>query len=284
MVDTPVSPVRPKRTASTASLPTPPRTTSRRKKSLGVSRTTRRKPEKQRQRSQWSDTEDEEEEDELPVKKKRRISEEEKVSTAEESDSTVLPRPPVDRAYASPPPSHRKPAAKSRSVSLAPSLTLKLETVAEEEGFKAPVLDAENNPFIESDDDNPFIGDDDDEENPFLDSIVSKAADPQGQFEEKPTTSWVFRGTRRTFANPLYGVPPDPKSLLPPEHPDYEPDLRCARKILFPATKQKVKRVDEAPKRKRKEKKLPDEWVDSPPPSPGSLNVNPLLMAPGAKW
>lgn len=49
------------------------------------------------------------------------------------------------------------------------------------------------------------------------------------------------RGRRRVLPNPDYAPeldglprPPNPRSLLPPEHPDYEPDLRCPPKVLWP--------------------------------------------------
>ncbi|KAF7295168.1 hypothetical protein MIND_01055600 [Mycena indigotica] len=51
--------------------------------------------------------------------------------------------------------------------------------------------------------------------------------------EEKPTMTYVFRGIRRDFPNPHYGVPPNPNSQLPPEHPDFEPDEAAVPKLLF---------------------------------------------------
>ncbi|KIY48391.1 hypothetical protein FISHEDRAFT_58900 [Fistulina hepatica ATCC 64428] len=58
---------------------------------------------------------------------------------------------------------------------------------------------------------------------------------------ERPTMTYVYRGTKRVYPNPMYNPAtgrarsPDPNSLLPPEHPDFTPDTRCPPKLLFPA-------------------------------------------------
>ncbi|KAJ7067088.1 hypothetical protein C8F01DRAFT_1120242 [Mycena amicta] len=81
--------------------------------------------------------------------------------------------------------------------------------------------------------------------NPFL-AMKSKwhQADTPSAPEEKPTMTFVFRGVRREFPNPYYdeanaGAPPkaNPKSQLPPEHADFEPDERGIRKLLFKVKK-----------------------------------------------
>lgn len=45
------------------------------------------------------------------------------------------------------------------------------------------------------------------------------------------------RGVRRSFPNPYYNPSsssgPNPNSQLPPEHPDFEPEERGVRKLLF---------------------------------------------------
>lgn len=44
------------------------------------------------------------------------------------------------------------------------------------------------------------------------------------------------RGAKRVYANPLYNLPPSAtaRSLLPVEHPDFEPSEGCTPKLLFP--------------------------------------------------
>ena len=44
------------------------------------------------------------------------------------------------------------------------------------------------------------------------------------------------RGHRQELLNPLYGYKPSDQSKLPPEHPDFSPDLALPPKLLFPAT------------------------------------------------
>ncbi|KAJ7929500.1 hypothetical protein B0H13DRAFT_2310658 [Mycena leptocephala] len=76
-------------------------------------------------------------------------------------------------------------------------------------------------------------------DNPFLSSPLDPdqdalAEDPLPKAEEeKPTTTLVFRGVRLICSNPHYNVAESPRSRLPPEHPDFEPDERSVRKLLF---------------------------------------------------
>ncbi|KAJ7790977.1 hypothetical protein B0H14DRAFT_3501084 [Mycena olivaceomarginata] len=51
--------------------------------------------------------------------------------------------------------------------------------------------------------------------------------------EEKQTMAFVFRGVRRSLPNPHYNASINPNCQLPPEHPDFEPDERGVRKLLF---------------------------------------------------
>ena len=44
------------------------------------------------------------------------------------------------------------------------------------------------------------------------------------------------RGHRQELLNPLYGYKPSEQSKLPPEHPDFSPDLALPPKLLFPTT------------------------------------------------
>ncbi|KAK2467213.1 hypothetical protein APHAL10511_000762 [Amanita phalloides] len=87
--------------------------------------------------------------------------------------------------------------------------------------------------------------------NPFLDDGKSKtkATSPctPTSLEERPTVTYVFRGVRGVYPNPLYNhakkraLSPPPESLLPPEHPDYSPDMRCPPRVLFPTRPSKSK-------------------------------------------
>ncbi|KAK7043693.1 hypothetical protein VNI00_008304 [Paramarasmius palmivorus] len=87
--------------------------------------------------------------------------------------------------------------------------------------------------------------------NPFLSSPESPSGVDRSSrviqgstiYDERPTITMVFRGVRKEFPNPHYdhkrGKPksPDPRSQLPPEHPDYTPDLRSRPRALWPSKK-----------------------------------------------
>ncbi|KAJ7814602.1 hypothetical protein B0H14DRAFT_2603999 [Mycena olivaceomarginata] len=78
-------------------------------------------------------------------------------------------------------------------------------------------------------------------DNPFLasplgpqDELVVNESSSDALQEEKPTMR--FRGVRRSFPNPYYNpsrTSPNPNAQLPPEHPDFEPEERGVRKLLF---------------------------------------------------
>ncbi|KAJ7743549.1 hypothetical protein B0H14DRAFT_3897634 [Mycena olivaceomarginata] len=80
-------------------------------------------------------------------------------------------------------------------------------------------------------------------DNPFLasplgpqDELVVNESPSDALQEEKPTMAFVFRGVRRSFPNPYYNpsrTSPNPNAQLPPEHPDFEPEERGVRKLLF---------------------------------------------------
>jgi len=78
-------------------------------------------------------------------------------------------------------------------------------------------------------------------ENPFLDSPPSAAGSPAPrtptQHKEKPLVTYVFRGMKAQFANPMYNLPASAHehSLLPVEHPDFEANEACPPKLLFPS-------------------------------------------------
>ncbi|KAG8933563.1 hypothetical protein FRC03_005972 [Tulasnella sp. 419] len=73
--------------------------------------------------------------------------------------------------------------------------------------------------------------------NPFLKPFTGKPPPKQQHSGEQPTMTYVFRGVKAVFRNPAYGLPEpvegDP-STLPPEHPDFSPNLLTAPRLLFP--------------------------------------------------
>ncbi|KAF9652730.1 hypothetical protein BDM02DRAFT_3126180 [Thelephora ganbajun] len=84
--------------------------------------------------------------------------------------------------------------------------------------------------------------------NPFLDGEDGskplapprfKTPDPKAPVvpvEERKTVTYVFRGHRQELLNPLFGYKPSEQSKLPPEHPDFSPDFALPPKLLFPTT------------------------------------------------
>ncbi|KAG6872552.1 hypothetical protein C0995_008896 [Termitomyces sp. Mi166 len=135
----------------------------------------------------------------------------------------------VGTAPVSPPPSNRKPIAAAAPVT--PEYRPPKRSI--------PMRDSPNNPFLVS----PA-------------SVVEDSASPTPslsphtpQYQEQPTVTYVFRGVRGTFPNPLYdherNRPRSPSALsrLPVEHPDYSPDSRCVPKVLFPMAPRKSQRA-----------------------------------------
>jgi len=97
-----------------------------------------------------------------------------------------------------------------------------------------PIRDTPNNPFLE-DDNSPMS---------VTEDVVEPSTPTDHHAAEKPTISYVFRGVRATFANPMYDLPASVReqALLPPEHPDFEPDPLCPPKLLFPEARAKAQR------------------------------------------
>lgn len=252
-----------KRTASVASLPTPPRTQRRRQRKGRVS--------------------DGSSEEELPVlEKKLRLSrvedqeafwlgkKSEKAASSSSSWSSdeedgvpaiLQRRKDRDAAsdYASPPPSNRKVSRNVRTPHPKTSL---------------PIRDSPNNPFLDSPPASGSGG------SVAVESDEDDGGDG-GDIGTHPTITYVHRGVRRTFPNPYHDPttglprPPNPNSLLPPEHPDYEPDLRCVRKVLFPGPEgsRKRRRGRHAKEKKKKVVDSSDEDMET--------SKDALLMAPG---
>ncbi|KAJ7017406.1 hypothetical protein C8F04DRAFT_1406001 [Mycena alexandri] len=137
-------------------------------------------------------------------------------------------------APVSPPPSHRKPPAKTTVVPRTPTpkscstvsapSTPPVSTRRNGSGAPSLLRDSPDNPFLSS----PL--------GPQDEVIVNDSDAVLGPQEEKPTMAFVFRGVRRSFPNPYYNTSPtgpNPNSQLPPEHPDFEPEERGVRKLLF---------------------------------------------------
>ncbi|KAK0210505.1 hypothetical protein DFS33DRAFT_298191 [Desarmillaria ectypa] len=254
-----------KRSSSTASLPTPPRT--QRKRRTARSKVSSDESDgdntadsgdevawlnKKRRISNIQEEEEEDFDDEdifwaggKSIKAAGSSSKTQSPSVTRRSESPVGSPVPLlfrkrERAQStsslvSPPPSFRKakpaPAKASIVRSASPSTTSPPRTP--KNIVQRPIRDSPNNPFL----DTPG-GIDDASDNE--DDGASLAERP---YEEKPTVTFVYRGVRKTFPNPYYDpvkkgpVSPTPNSLLPPEHIDFSPDLRCPPKVLFPKKK-----------------------------------------------
>lgn len=169
------------------------------------------------------------------------------------------------KAPVSPPPSSR------RQNIICPSAPRKKNVAIVDQ----PIRDTPNNPFL---DDSPM-------------SISGEPVEPQTPTEhvEKPTVTYVLyvlylsiikhvltlafysRGVKATFDNPLYSLPPEvhERSLLPIDHPDYSPNPACAPKLLFPEAR--LRKPPSSPSRRsagRPSSSAPshhadDEWEDS---------------------
>ncbi|KAG5641556.1 hypothetical protein DXG03_004783 [Asterophora parasitica] len=147
----------------------------------------------------------------------------------------------IGSAPASPPPSNRKATTTTQTkvaLSFAPVLTPPPRTPepnTRDTKLRGifPMRDSPNNPFLVS------------PEAAVADSASptpSPNAEPHTPtaLQERPTVTYVFRGVRGTFPNPLYdhehGRPrsPSARSKLPIEHPEYSPAPHCPPKLLFP--------------------------------------------------
>ncbi|KAI0044774.1 hypothetical protein FA95DRAFT_1561813 [Auriscalpium vulgare] len=79
--------------------------------------------------------------------------------------------------------------------------------------------------------------------NPFIEgSPPSSPVGPNTPIVEKEMLTYVFRGKRQLFPNPHFNAPRDPRSFLAPEHPDFEPTDDCTPRRLFAAPPIPMKR------------------------------------------
>ncbi|KAJ7356545.1 hypothetical protein DFH08DRAFT_849303 [Mycena albidolilacea] len=217
-----------KRSASVASLPTPPPTRHKRKRA--GSKHSRASDD------DLSATDDNDDDDEKLIKEAEAEESFWLATNAAAASSTQPPLlyrrlqaqsksqtqqlhgvPPV-----SPPPSHRKPPGKAIVLPHTPTPKSTSSTISPPTTpTRASILrDSPDNPFLAS----PLGSQDE--------VVVNESS----LLEEKPTMAFVFRGVRRSFPNPYYNASrtsPNPNSQLPPEHPDFEPEERGVRKLLF---------------------------------------------------
>ncbi|PFH47981.1 hypothetical protein AMATHDRAFT_6242 [Amanita thiersii Skay4041] len=162
------------------------------------------------------------------------------------ADDTTATSTSVVVAPVSPPPSNRKAVqptltaktsdsgAATLSIGVSPPATPKRKTKARQHGQRTVDMlarDSPNNPFLDS----PTQKEDNAKPNDKKSSPRTPAS-----LEERPTVTYVFRGVRGVYPNPLYNhakrrpLSPPPQSKLPPDHPDYTPDMRCPPRLLFP--------------------------------------------------
>ncbi|KAJ3571126.1 hypothetical protein NP233_g3963 [Leucocoprinus birnbaumii] len=315
-----------KRSASTASLPTPPRTHRRHKRGRSRGDCDSESDNDavfENQGSALLSSDDDEQGDELPrldqrSRKKRRLShskgedgdekafwlagpdseslrqkgkdrqgyqsETEKEDNEDESSAApLLYRKSLKRTLseasnglASPPPSHRKPQTQApitppaatpgpsasstlpKTQPASPPKTPQKKRADLRKGLKSPEF-----PIISDSPDNPFYvvpgspSPGEESESPRVDSVSPRTPTPAHL--EKPTVTYVFRGVRREYQNPLYNhrenrpLSPPPQSLLPIEHPEYSPPVGCQPTVLFPG----------APKAKRHIKRASVDGVGS---------------------
>ncbi|KAH9057934.1 hypothetical protein EDB83DRAFT_1035084 [Lactarius deliciosus] len=76
---------------------------------------------------------------------------------------------------------------------------------------------------------NPFLVDTSDSPG----SLPSSPIGPRTPVPDKETIHYVFRGKRLAFQNPHFGVPRHSRSKLQPEHPDFSPSEDCTPRRLF---------------------------------------------------
>ncbi|KAF8221592.1 hypothetical protein L208DRAFT_1447145 [Tricholoma matsutake] len=269
-----------KRSASTASLPTPPRT--RRKRKNGRSRASNDSDTDLGSLASDSDVGDSEEI--IGTHKKPRTSEEKEAEeeafwmnasssmlksskakvdssiaadTRKAKSSAEVPPAVLYRrlnnhgtngvAPVSPPPSNRKPTTAMTTPSVISPVPNSPPVTPES---KFPMRDSPNNPFLES-----SRGADSDSSN------GPSSSEPRTPHQEKPTVTYVFRGVRGTFPNPMYDqankrpISPSANSRLPIDHPDYSPAIHCPPKLLFPGGRKAASARHHVGEKRNKSKK-----------------------------
>ncbi|KAF6752946.1 hypothetical protein DFP72DRAFT_432173 [Ephemerocybe angulata] len=102
--------------------------------------------------------------------------------------------------------------------------------------------DSPSNPFVAT----PANGDDDGDVVESPSTLTRGDESPTPAYDQK-TVTYVFRGVKRVYQNPMYNhvedrpLTPPPNSKLPVEHPLYSPDPTIKPKLLFPEAHKKRK-------------------------------------------
>ncbi|KAH8076004.1 hypothetical protein BXZ70DRAFT_711149 [Cristinia sonorae] len=147
----------------------------------------------------------------------------------------------------SPPPSRRHPAPVVALPVTPPPLPRTPRAGRSLKRKLFPERDSPNNPFLVPDDSPEALSSPD---------VGSRTPTPL-PYVEKPTITYVFRGVKAEFKNPLHdpsnptGVPdlePGDPSTLPVSDREFSPDPYCPPKLLFP----EARKLDHARLRKRK--------------------------------
>lgn len=243
-----------KRTASAASLPTPPRTTHKKRRKRNVD------SDEEEEKGMPSEDELESSEDEKPPKpapralyKPKSVSKKatrDKKLTEEEAESQFWLGTPEGTASPEP-----KASKADKKVEKAPS-TIGNTPVSpppsrtNQVGPKFQTPPRKRRPVSSSSSGGgqPLALPDGDEDGPIQDSphniflTGSKAAHPivplaeeGSDIEQEPTVTYVFRGKRIEFPNPLYNLPPEAheRSKLPVCDPNFSPSPTIRPKRLF---------------------------------------------------
>ena len=213
-----------KRSASTASLPTPPRT--RRKNARGKSKD-----------SFDSDSD----ENVVLTSDDELLGQRHKKRRTEESESKPLlyrrGQAQADVTPFSPPPSNRRPAVSTPKPLDAPRPEPLISTASPpvtpkpQSSTRRALRDSPDNPFLATPENHA-------DDTPSSSNSSAKPS-PHGPLQERPTIAYVFRGVRRECKNPLYNhaqdrpFSPPPESKLAIDHPDYSPAIHCTPKRLF---------------------------------------------------
>lgn len=270
-----------KRSASVASLPTPPRTHHKRTRSDSDSSDEDSTHQTRTKRLKHKSTAGEADEEiafwagtgrassGTTAARKGLQPEKKEKEQSDSSPSPAMLRYRV-KAPVSPPPSRRQPQVQPNRASSvepcaahgspvtpprrlflrAPSALPKTPTKKSKPKRIWPTRDSPNNPFLSDDACAPSKKrssewDSSDDEGEVVGAPIIRQETPTptaaSSYEERPTITYVFRGQKATFANPLYNLPAEVEaaSKLPIEHPDFEPLEAFPPKRLFSGSKRK---------------------------------------------
>ncbi|KAH6885550.1 hypothetical protein BKA70DRAFT_1337761 [Coprinopsis sp. MPI-PUGE-AT-0042] len=172
------------------------------------------------------------------------------------ASSTTSSQP--EQGLLSPPASHRKPTAvttlevaSKTTLSTIEELPVTPRKVKTKKGLASPpvlksFVDSPSNPFLETPVDPSLVLSSDSEGE---DAAAEEKEVPE---YDKPTVTYVFRGVKRVYQNPMYDhtkgrpVTPPPNSKLPVTNPLFSPDPTCKPRLLFPEAHKKRNKVKAA--------------------------------------